>query len=132
MTIVALLSVVSVTGVVTLATASSNSDRQDLIRTSGAQALTAVELTDLVKRQGLTAYWLGPISGSKYTLVATDADRVTISYLSGGLGIGDADQRNLVMETVADGASKGALLADNSEVNNAHDSTVTGNTFSVG
>lgn len=129
-TIVAILSVVSVTGVVTFASAGAKADRQDLIRTSGAQALNAEELTHLVKRQRLTAYWLGPISGSTYTIIATDANKVIITYLSGGRGIGNAEQRNLVMETVANDADKAALLASDSEVNNSHDSTVTGNTFS--
>lgn len=130
MTIVALLSVVSVTVAVTLATAGSSADREDLIRSSGAQALTSVELTDLVKRKGLTAFWLGPISGSKYTLVATDTERVTITYLAGGLGIDNATQRNLVIVTVINGAKIGGLLAYESEVNHVQDLIVTGNTFS--
>lgn len=128
--IVALLSVISVTGAVTLATANSNATRQDLIRRSGAQTLTTVELTDLIVNEKLVAYWLGPISGSRYTIVATQAGIVTISYFSGGHGIDVANQRNLVIKTVTNIASKGALLAYNSEVNNAQDSTVTGNTFS--
>lgn len=73
---------------------------------------------------------LGPISGSKYTLVATDPNRVTITYLSGGLGINNVTQRNLVIVTVINGAKIGALLAYESEVNHAQDLIVTGNTFS--
>lgn len=108
----------------------SNSARGLLVVSSGAETLSATQLIDFIKKEGIVAYWLGPISGSKYTVVTSDVGKVTISYLSGGLGIDDANQRNLVIETVENEGSKVALLAENSEINNGIDSTVTGNTFS--
>jgi hypothetical protein len=130
LSIVALISVISVTGAMALATEGSNNTRSLLVETSGAQALTAKQLTALVVKEKLLAYWLGPVSGSKYTLIATSSGKVTVSYLSGGLGISDASQRNLVIETTGDGVTPGALLSSESEFNNATDLTVTGNTFS--
>lgn len=127
---IALFSVVSITGVMALTTAESRAARNVLIQTSGAETLTATELTDLVIKEKLIAYWLGPISGSKYTLVANRTGRVTISYLSGGLGIDNPHQRNLLIETTGLGRRSGVLSSEESEIDNATDSTVTGNTFS--
>lgn len=127
---IALFSVVSMTGVMALTTAESRAAREVLIQTSGAEALTATELTDLVIKEKLIAYWLGPISGSKYTLVANRAGSVTISYLSGGHGIDNPQQRNLLIETTGLGRRSGVLPSEESEIDNATDSTVTGNTFS--
>lgn len=127
---IALFSVVSITGVMALTTAESKAARKVLIQTSGAEALTAIALTDLVIKEKLIAYWLGPISGSKYTLVANRAGRVTISYLSGGLGIDEPHQRNLLIQTIGFGRRSGVLPSEESEIDNATDSTVTGNTFS--
>lgn len=97
---------------------------------SGALTLSANELVALVKSEKLVAYWLGPISGSKYTLVATDNGIVTITYLSGGSGIENPFQNNLVFETVADENLKAALVAPGTEIDNSNVKTVTGNTFS--
>jgi len=83
-----------------------------------------------VVRERFLAYWLGPISGSKYTLVANTEGKVTVSYLSDGRGLDDPAQRNLVIETSGYGVSAGVLLSGESEFTNATDSTVTGNTFS--
>lgn len=127
---IALLSVVSVTGVMALTTADTKAARNVLIQTSGAEALTETELTGLVVKEKLIAYWLGPISGSKYTLVANRAGRVTISYLSSDLGIDMPAQRNLVLETTGYGRGGGVLVFADTEIDNATDSTVTGNTFS--
>jgi len=127
---VALVSVVSVTGAMALTTAGMNSSRNSLFETSGAQTLTAKELTDVVVREKILAYWLGPISGSKYTLITDNSGKATVSYLSGGLGIDNPSQRNLVIETTGDGGNPGVLLSRDSEISNATDLTVTGNTFS--
>ena len=108
-----------------------NSDKgKVLAQKSGALTLTAAELVSVVKKEKLVAYWLGPISGSKYTLVATDNGVVTITYLSGGKGLENPFQNNLVFETVSNGHLKAALVAPNTEVDNAKVKTVTGNTFS--
>ncbi len=58
------------------------------------------------------------------------AGRVTISYLSGGLGIDNPSQPNLVLETTGYGRDSGVLVFADTEIDNATDSTVTGNTFS--
>lgn len=130
LSIVAIVSVVLVSGVMALSTAAANNTRNLLMETSGAQSLSAEQLTDLVAKEKLLAYWLGPISGSTYTLVANTSGKVTVSYLSGGRGIDDPSKRNLVIDTSGVGVLPGAILSGDSEFTDATDSTVTGNTFS--
>lgn len=101
-----------------------------LAQRSGAQTLSANELVNLVKEEKLVAYWLGPVSGSKYTLVATSNGLVTITYLSDGAGIDNPYQNNLVFETASNGNLKGVLVAPSTEIDNANVGTVTGDTFS--
>lgn len=125
----AIVSILLVTGLFMFMTNGSNSARGLLIESSGATALTSDQLTKFVKSEKIVAYWLGPISGSMYTIVTTTSGKITISYLSGGLGIERANQRNLVIETII-GIHKGALVAPTEQVDTATDITVTGNTFS--
>lgn len=126
---IVLFSAAAVGGAFLLSTANSDKSRT-LAQKSGAVTLTASELVSVVKKENLVAYWLGPISGSRYTLVATGNGVVTITYLSGGSGIENPFQNNLVFETVSNDNLKAALVAPNTEVDNAKVKTVTGNTFS--
>jgi len=126
---VAVLSVASATGALAISNGNSHS-LSLLAQRSGAQALSASELVNLVKEQKLVAYWLGPVSGSKYTLVASGNGLVTITYLSDGAGIDNPFQNNLVIETASNGNLKGALVAPSTEIDNAKVGIVTGNTFS--
>lgn len=123
------LSLIAVVDVFFLSGASTHRNRI-LAQRSGAVALSADELVDVVRSEKLVAYWLGPISGSKYTLVASGNGVVTVTYLSGGTGIDNPFQNNLVFETVGNNNLKSALVAPSSEVDNARVKTVTGNTFS--
>ena len=125
----ALVSILLVTGLFMFMTNGSNSARGLLIQSSGAAVLTSDQLTKFVKEEKIVAYWLGPISGSKYTIVTTTSGKTTISYLSGGQGIERADQRNLIIETIT-GTHKSALILPTERVDTATDFTVTGNTFS--
>ena len=126
----ALVSVLAVTGALVFVTSSSNPTRGVLIQSSGAQALSSNQLISLVKDQKFVAYWLGPISGSKYTLVASNGGGVTISYLDAGLGISNPNQHNLVIQTVSGRNDLNALISPIGQIDTARDSTVTGNTFS--
>lgn len=127
--LVASLSIASAIGALVI---SNNINHENLrrVQISGGVTLSATELVDLVKLGKLVAYWLGPISGSKYTLVATGNGVVTITYLSGGSGIDNPFQNNLAFETVSNDNLKAALVAPSTEVDNAKVKTVTGNTFS--
>lgn len=68
-------------------------------RTTGEVALTEQELTDILKEEGLAAYWLGPQTGAKYTLNITAGDQVFIRYLPNGEGLEDISQSYVVVAT---------------------------------
>ncbi len=102
----------------------------DALRSSGAVALTAKELVQEIKDEKVVAYWLGPISGSTYTLVTTTKGQAIISYLPSGHGIDNAKQHNLIVETRVGHISKGALISTDFEYTNRDDMTSAGNTFS--
>ena len=68
-------------------------------RTTGELALTQQELTDILKEEGLAAFWLGPQQGAKYTLNITAGDQVFIRYLPDGEGLEDISQSYVVVAT---------------------------------
>jgi hypothetical protein len=54
-------------------------------RMGGNVALTEAQLTDVVKRKKLIAYWVGPISGYRYSIEARRSGQVFIRYLPVGV-----------------------------------------------
>lgn len=57
----------------------------------------ATGLQKFVKEENLTAYWAGPPSDYKYTLIATTPSEVTISYFPKNADIGKVDASILVV-----------------------------------
>jgi len=51
------------------------------------------------------AYWLGPMSGYKYTLIATSKDEITISYLPHGLNVVKANEPRLTVTTYSNSST---------------------------
>lgn len=66
---------------------------------AGAIALSEGELVNLVKRENLIAYWAGPKSVDKYTLIATSPGEVTVSYVLKNAEINATTQSELVIQT---------------------------------
>ena len=55
----------------------------------GKVALSEQELRDVIAAKKLTVYWAGPLTGAKYTLIATTPGIFYIRYLPGGVGLND-------------------------------------------
>jgi len=87
-----------------------------LSRISGAVALSESQLTQAVKSSGALAYWLGPISGSKYTLVISKEGQAIITYLPEGKGIEKQGERRLIITTDVSSNSVGPLESQASQV----------------
>jgi len=102
----------------------------DFLKFYGAVSMSAEELIGVVKSEDIEAYWLGPISGSRYTIVRSVDGTVVITYLSDGKGILDHHQKNLIFQTEADTSNKQALVSNENQRTNEFDVSVTGNTFS--
>lgn len=95
----AVLSMVLVFAVFEIATANSRHNLTDTLKSSGAVAFSAKELRDFVREEKLVAYWAGPNSADKYTLISTTAGEVTISYFPKNADIGKVDASTLVVQT---------------------------------
>lgn len=95
----AVLSMVLVFTVFHIATANSRHNLTDTLKSSGAVAFSAKELRDFVKEEKLVAYWAGSNSADKYTLIATTAGEVTISYFPKDADISKVDASILVVQT---------------------------------
>lgn len=61
----------------------------DLAKIQGKVALSAQELRDVVVAKHITAYWVGPQDGAKYTLIASNPGVSFVRYLPGGVGLND-------------------------------------------
>jgi hypothetical protein len=99
------------------------------IQLTGAVTLSADQLVAEVKRAKVVAYWLGPISGSKYSLVASRSGEAVITYLSGGEGLENPAQHNLIIETNVNSVVVGPLMGAQSAFSNSEGSTSGGAVF---
>lgn len=91
-------------------------DADRLSRISGAVTLSESQLTQAVKSSGALAYWLGPISGSKYTLVISKEGQAIITYLPNGEGLEKQGERRLIVTTDVSSNSVGPLESQASQV----------------
>ena len=78
---------------------SSASPYDRILALRGGVALTASQLQDLVRSQGLTAYWSGAEAGARYALNAPTDSQVYIRYLPGGNGLIDSQANYRVIGT---------------------------------
>ncbi len=83
---------------------SENSRLQTLMR-SGAIAMTAHQLVNHVKSASVDAYWFGPISGYKYTIIYVNPKEIIVSYVPQGVSLNTPDRYNLTVETYSKSAS---------------------------
>jgi hypothetical protein len=77
----------------------SDHARVDALMRSGGVALSSVELINHVEKEGIKAYWFGPIPGYKYTIICTDRKEIIVSYVPQGVSLNHPDRFNLTVET---------------------------------
>jgi len=65
----------------------------------GQVALTESQLIEIIRRENLVAFWLGPQPGAKYTLNVTAGSQVFIRYLPNGQGLEDISQSFVIVGT---------------------------------
>lgn len=65
----------------------------------GQVALTESQLIEIIRRENLVAFWLGPQPGAKYTLNVTAGSQVFIRSLPNGQGIDDISQSFVIVGT---------------------------------
>jgi hypothetical protein len=68
-------------------------------QTLGQVALTEAELIEIIRRENLVAFWLGPVQGARYTLNVTAGSQVFIRYLPNGQGLEDISQSFVIVGT---------------------------------
>jgi hypothetical protein len=68
-------------------------------QTLGQVALSESQLIEIIRREKLVAYWLGPVQGAKYTLNVTAGSQVFIRYLPNGQGLEDISQSFVIVGT---------------------------------
>lgn len=67
--------------------------------TLGQVALTESQLRDQVVSNKLTAYWVGPMPGAKYSLISNANGQVFVRYLPNGQGLEDTNADYRVIAT---------------------------------
>jgi hypothetical protein len=67
--------------------------------TLGQVALSESQLRDQIISKKLTAYWVGPVSNAKYSLIANSNGQVFVRYLLDGKGLEDTNAKYLVVAT---------------------------------
>lgn len=95
----AILSMALVFAVFQVVTAPSRHELSDALKNSGAVAFSARDLQSFIKEENLAAFWTGPRSDYKYTVVATTPGEVTISYFPLNADIHRVDASVLVVQT---------------------------------
>lgn len=95
----AFLSMALVFALFQVVSAPSRHELSDALKNSGAVAFSASDLQKFVHEENLTAFWTGPRSDYKYTVVATTPGEVTISYFPQNADIHRVDASVLVVQT---------------------------------
>lgn len=95
----ATFAVVLVLGGIQFGSQSARDNAAEIRKMSGGVALSASELINLVHHEKINAYWIGPVVGDKYTLVATNPGIIVISYIPNGQDIYNLHQKDLVVQT---------------------------------
>lgn len=90
------------------------------LENSGAVAMSSADLRRVVHGGKYVAYWLGPKSGYKYTVIATRKDEVIVSYLPIGSDINRANDVRLTVKTYADPSKMKAPICSRSDVTPAN------------
>lgn len=97
--VVALVSVILTLGLSSLF-APNNMDTTTLAaKISGGVSLSEKELKAVVKQIGQKVYWVGPMSGAKYTINAQNFNSIYVRYLADGKGISDQTPKYRVIAT---------------------------------
>ena len=78
---------------------SALSVRTDTLMRSGVISMTSDELIKHVKSEKISAYWLGPMQGYKYTIICKDRKEIIITYVPQGVSLNLPDRFNLTVET---------------------------------
>lgn len=95
----AILSIAIVLAAFHFFTAASGRESADSLKISGAIAMSGGELVSFLHHEKLSAYWVGPKDGSKYTLIATTPGEVTITYFPKNADISQLGSGSLVVQT---------------------------------
>jgi hypothetical protein len=89
-------------GGVSYASQSSSLLRSMHLFNSGAKVISLADMTDHMKVAHTSAYWMGPISGVKYTYVDNSDSRITITYWPLNSNTDVVTERKFTVETFSD------------------------------
>lgn len=92
----------------------------------GAVTLSASQLVAEIRNARAVAYWLGPISGSRYGLVISKSGSAVITYYSGGLGLDNVIESRLIIKSSTRPSTLRPLKDTSNQFNNTQDSTNAG------
>lgn len=95
----AILSIVIVLAAFQFFTFISNRESADSLKISGAIAMSGGQLVSFLHHEKLSAYWVGPETDTKYTLIATTPGEVTITYFPKNADIAQLGSGSLVVQT---------------------------------
>jgi len=86
-------------------------------RISGGVALTESQLHDVVRQIKQRVYWVGPMSGARYTINAQNFNSIYVRYLPDGKGISDQTPRYRVIATYKETNAYNSTLSAGNQAN---------------
>ena len=86
-------------------------------RISGGVALTESQLHDVVRQIKQRVYWVGPMSGARYTINAQNFNSIYVRYLPDGKGISDQTPRYRVIATYKEANAYNSTLSAGNQSN---------------
>ncbi|HEX7405815.1 MAG TPA: hypothetical protein VF307_07825 [Candidatus Nanopelagicaceae bacterium] len=94
----------------------------------GAVSMSLTEMTDHFKDGNKTAYWLGPMSSTKYTYVDNSTSRIAMTYWPLNSNTDLMDQSKFTIETFMDPVAYATSLYPLADPNSAKIVTANGTT----
>ena len=93
------LSVILVFGLSHLFISHNDQARTNYLQISGVTTFSASELVEIVRREKILVYWVGPLPRMKYALIANEKSGATLIYIPRGAQLGAASTDRLTVHT---------------------------------
>ena len=93
------LSAILVLGLSHLCISQNDQGRMNHLQISGVTTFSASKLVEIVRREKIEVYWVGPLPRMEYALIANQAGEATLIYVRQGTRLGAPSTDRLTIHT---------------------------------